>query len=109
MIGFIFRSLLWFSASFLILSIPVNEQPLFGHLSAVFGSSAQVIIDDFSERAEETVKVGKDAINKLFKAAPANSDRLELKQSGMVKDEEPGEDYTVEEREMLKNILKQKE
>src|SRR5690606_42068685 len=69
------------SSDLLILSIPIQEKPLFGHLSDVFGPTAKGILGDFSKRATETVKVGKDALNKLFKTTPGVSDRLEIKQS----------------------------
>lgn len=107
MIMFFIRSILWFSASFVILSVPVNKRPLFSHLSGVFGPSAQNIIDDFGDKAETTIKVGKDAIHKLFKASPEVMDHLDVKQSAALRNDDPIEDYTVEERALLKNILEQ--
>lgn len=109
MIGLFIRSLLWFSVSFVVLSIPIKEKPLFNHLSNVFGDSAQSVIQDFSVKAGESLHVGKKAIEQMFRTVPKSSasDKVKVKQSAIEREALPEEEYTIEEREMLKQILSQ--
>lgn len=107
MIGLFIRSILWFSVSFVVLSIPIKEKPLFNHLSNVFGDSAQSVIQDFSSKAGESLQVGKKAIEQMFQTIPKSSDKVKVKQSGPERESLPEEEYTIEEREMLKQILSQ--
>tara|TARA_R110002049_G_scaffold147170_1_gene309857 strand:+ start:295 stop:633 length:339 start_codon:yes stop_codon:yes gene_type:complete len=112
MISFIFKPLLWFSFSFLVLSIPVSERPLFDHISGVFGPTAQGVINDFGSRASESVQVGKKAIKQLFQTIPSNGDKVELRQSSSIKkvkakEVSPKDEYTIEEKALLKQILNQ--
>ncbi len=112
MISMIIKPLLWFSFSFLVLSIPVSDKPLFNHISGVFGPTAQGVINDFGNRANESVQVGKKAIKQLFQAIPNNADKVGLRQSSSVKEKkakelDPKDEYTIEEKELLKQILNQ--
>ena len=108
MISFFIKSFFWLCFSFLIFSIPIKNQPVFEHISAIFGPTTQGFLGDFEKRATETFDVGASALNKLFKTMPEVSDKLELTQSSSSKEELPMEDYTREERELLKTILEKK-
>ncbi len=112
MINLVFKPLLWFSFSFLVLSVPVSDKPLFDHISGVFGPTAQGVINDFGKRAGETVQVGKKVIKQLFETIPSSADKVEIRQSSSVKkireiEVNPNDEYTIEEKELLKNILNQ--
>lgn len=109
MISFVLKPLFWFCFSFLVLSIPISERPLFDHISGVFGPTARGVIQDFNQRAEETVRVGKKAIDQLFRTIPKNADKVEVRQSSVskIKEEIPSDDYTIEEKQLLNNILNQ--
>lgn len=107
MISLILRSFLWFTASFVVLSIPVSQQPIFDHITNIFGPTTQGFIQDFSKRANESVQVGKKAVDKLFETVPKNTDKLKLQQSSIDKEELPEEEYTIEEKQMLQQILTQ--
>lgn len=107
MISLILKPMMWFCLSFLVLSVPIKREPIFNHLTNIFGESAQDLIDDFSTKASQSVKVGKRAIEQLFQTVPQNSDRLKVKQSSVKKEVPPEDEYTIEERELLKQILKE--
>tara|TARA_R110000868_G_scaffold109461_1_gene297641 strand:- start:14410 stop:14733 length:324 start_codon:yes stop_codon:yes gene_type:complete len=107
MISFVLKPLFWFTLSFLVLSVPIEDKPLFDHISSVFGPTARAVISDFNTRAEETVKVGKKALNQLFQSVPKNADKVEVRQSGSAKEKAPDDEYTIEERQLLEQILSQ--
>ena len=111
MISLFFKSLLWFSASFIILSVPISNKPLFDHLSVAFGDLTQEFISDFSKKAKKSLDVGKAGVQKMFETVPKTSaDKVKVKQSSVNKVQEienEQDEYTIEERQLLEQILKQ--
>ncbi len=110
------KFLITFCVSFLLLSIPVQKKPLFYYLNKwakpitdeVFMGSRDVLIDG--------VKKSKNFSQKLFNNTVPQQDEISLQNSSIDKKEmlksiehDHGEQYTAEERDMLKKILLQKE
>lgn len=104
------KFLITFCFSFLLLSIPVQKKPLFYYLNSwaepitneVFSGSKDVLL--------EGVKKSKSFGQKIFNNTVPQKDEISLQNSSLDKKEalkviDHGEDYTAEEKDMLKKIL----
>lgn len=107
---FIIKFSIYFSISFLILSIPVGtDQKVFNYIDQlarpytgkIFDSTKKVITENYSD----VTKVSK----KLFNNTAPSSDALESNLSAIKKEinDLPSEDYTQEERDAVLKILKE--
>jgi hypothetical protein len=106
------KFLITFCFSFLLLSIPVQRKPLFYYLNQwaqpitneVFSGSKDVLL--------EGVKKSKSFGQKIFNNTVPQKDEISLQNSSIDKSKKQaldiidhGEDYTAEEKDMLKKIL----
>jgi hypothetical protein len=80
MIGIIFKSTIAFVLSFIVLSIPISNKPLFKHISDFTGPLGGDIKKSFSKSVDNTVKKTKQMSNNLF----SGSDSVKSKQSSIL-------------------------
>ncbi len=81
MLGIIFKSTIAFVISFIVLSIPISNKPLFQHISGFTGPLGSDIKSSFSKSVDNTVKKTKQISNNLF----SGSDSVKSKQSAILK------------------------
>lgn len=108
------KFLITFSISFLLLSIPVQKKPLFYYLNQWAEPITNEVFSGSKEVLLEGVKKSKTFSQKLFNNTVPKEDAISLQNSSVDKnkilddidhDHDHGEDYTAEERDMLKKIL----
>ena len=101
----IFKYLISFAASFIILSIPVQDKPLFDHFSKIFEPYTKSI---FSSIKYET-KVGFEKSKELGKKYIVDmmEDNVKKRVLKPLDKKISSETFTVEERELLNRILKE--
>ena len=80
MIKIIFKSTIAFLVSFIVLSIPISNKPLFTHLSGFTGPLGSDIKKSFSRSMNNTVRKTKQMSNNLF----SGSDSVKSKQSSIL-------------------------
>ncbi len=113
---FIIKFSLSFVASFLILSIPIGDKTLFQSLSTITAPYTQQVFQTVSQKSTEVVGVTKEASRKIFhNTKPELVDQIKEQSSSVSKkarqeireiQEVMAEEYTIEERQMLEQILK---
>ncbi len=100
---------IYFAVSFIILSFPVNNKTIFGHLNGYSRPYTDKIFNTITINAENLFNKGSDASKKLFtNTKPKNTkiDKVKMKRSSIRKDiEHAQEKYTIEEQEMIRKIL----
>ncbi len=87
-----------FLLSFLIFCIPISDKPLFFHAYGLFSPVTTKLITYIKEEGKEKIEEGK----KVGEKAIIESVQKEIKKVDIPKSEEP---LTIEEKEMLKQIL----
>jgi hypothetical protein len=112
---FIFKGLFYFSISFIILSIPIGERPIFSLIHQVSGPFTQRLFQNLKDNLKEgqklTSTIMKNTTPQTFKKSKPQIDevdRISTQQSTTHKksDEIFHESYTEEERDLIKRILK---
>lgn len=113
---FIIKFSISFVASFLILSIPIGDKTLFQSLSTITAPYTQQVFKVVSKNTTEVVVVTKEASKKIFhNTRPELVDQIKEKSSSVSRkarreiqqiQEEMSEEYTIEERQMLEQVLK---
>ena len=110
---FIVKFTISFVASFLILSIPIGERTLFQSLSTVTAPYTKQVFSLVSKNTNEVVGVTRNASRKFFdNTKPALVDQIKEKSSSVSKktrqeiQQDLSEDYTIEERQLLEQVLK---
>lgn len=103
------RFSLSFLFSFLILSIPINKESLFTHIheaSAPFTNEFIGVLSKNTTKAiNETTEIGRRAFSNT-KPKDNQSDKIKATQSAARKSQTmPHDDYTVEEKELLKRVF----
>ena len=98
-----------FVFSFLILSIPINDQSLFTHIheaSAPFTEEFIGVLSKNTTKAiNETTEIGRRAFSNT-KPKENQSDKVKATQSSTRRSPSVNhEDYTVEEKELLKRVF----
>lgn len=84
MIGIIFKCSLAFIFSFIILSMPISEKPLFYHLSDITGPLGGEIKNSFSKSIDRSLKKSKKIGSELFTSKPNVQDKVKSKQSSIL-------------------------
>ncbi len=113
---FIIKFSISFVVSFIILSIPIGEKTLFQGLSSITAPYTQQVFKLVTKNTKEVVGVTKDASRKIFhNTKPELVDQIKEKSSSVSRSarerieevkEDLSEDYTIEERQMLEQVLK---
>lgn len=113
---FILKFSISFVVSFLILSIPIGDKTLFQSLSAVTAPYTKQVFKVVTKNTNEVVGVTKEATHKIFhNTKPEMVDQIKEKSSSVSRkvrqeikevQEDLSEDYTIEERQMLEQVLK---
>lgn len=107
------KFLISFCVSFVVLSIPVQQKPLFYYLNRWAEPITQEIFTGSKEVLIEGVKQSKTFGKKLFNNTAPAGDDISLQSSSVVKKKKTLEDihhdetYTEEEKNMLLNILQE--
>ncbi|EQC47072.1 hypothetical protein M899_0189 [Bacteriovorax sp. BSW11_IV] len=105
---FLFKFIFNFSLSFILLSIPVKNKPVFSHIYDVTKPYTQKIIT-FSEETFNTIYVDVSAVMKksYSNSSPESLEEDSLSLSASASDEidSHAESYTDEEKEALKKIF----
>ncbi|MEC7274992.1 MAG: hypothetical protein VXV96_01630 [Bdellovibrionota bacterium] len=100
-----------FCFSFLLLSIPVQEKPLFYYLNTWAQPITEEVFSGSREALLDGVKKGKSFSTKIFNNTIPKEDKISTKSSSVDKEEleehlhNHSEDYTMEERDMLQKII----
>ncbi|GEM_PF-651118 len=114
---FMFKFFLYFSISFVILSFPLADKPIFEHMNQFTqpytSNIYKAVKSNFNNGVEHGSKIGKD----LFSNTSAKSDQVKTKYSSVKKSmkqieadiEKNHDNFTVEEKELLRNVLKKAE
>lgn len=113
---FIVKFLFSFVISFMILSFPMGNRVLFDHLTGITQPITDKVFSFLKTNAKENLKLGKEITGKLLNNTvpemEAKKDSIKSTYSAtkkiIKKIEDHGENYTDEEKELLKNILEQK-
>lgn len=100
-----------FCVSFLVLSIPVQQKPLFFYLNQWAQPITEEIFSGSKDALLQGVKQSKTFGKKLFNNTAPSSDNISFQSSSVTKkktieDIDHNETYTAEEKDMLLNILK---
>ena len=118
-IKFLFKFLIYFSISYIILSVPIGDRPLFYYIH----TSVEPHIRDFLikgakdiSRSEQSdmgsVKASSEVAKKFFSnTLPEEIDgdpQINQQPKGSPVGEHDDESYTIEERQFLKKILDEK-
>ena len=106
------KFIFFFAISFLILSFPISDQTIFGHLNRAVSPFTQKVFKEAKIYLHKSSKWSK----KLFtNSAPAEKKALPKQNSTEKKNVEreieiksAEESYTAEERALLKKVLQQK-
>jgi hypothetical protein len=117
---FIIKFIIYFSISFVILSIPLPKGTLFSMLHSQTNEYTESIFSTLSGKAKEGIKEGSYYTKKIFSnSEPTLQDKVFSKFSSTkkknyldqevskVEHELDGEKFTNEEREILNKILKE--
>lgn len=114
---FMFKFFLYFSISFIILSFPLADKPIFEHMNhfakPYTANIYKAVKVNINSGVEKGSKLGKD----LFSNTSAQSDQVKTKYSSVKKSmkqieseiENHHDSFTVEEKELLKKVLKKAE
>ena len=114
---FMFKFFLYFSISFVILSFPLADKPIFEHMNyftkPYTANIYKAVKSNFNSGVEKGSKMGKD----LFSNTSAKSDQVKTKYSSIKRSmkqidddiEKHHDNFTVEEKELLKKVLKKAE
>lgn len=99
-----------FCFSFLLLSIPVQRKPLFYYLNQWASPITKEVFSESKSVILKGVKSSKAFSHKIFNNTIPDSDKISIQSSSIDKKEalkniDHGEDYTAEEKDMLKKIL----
>lgn len=114
---FIFKFCLYFSISFIILSFPLGEKPLFEHVNKFAKPYTTNIYKSVKSNVSTGITKGSQLGHDLFLNTSPKIDKVKTKNSSVKKSEKKIEEeinshhetYTVEERELLKKVLKKAE
>lgn len=110
---FIFKFFIYFSFSFFILSLPIQEKPLFDKIYNITGPVTYEMISFLKNKVGRTTTDLREVGEKAFsntRDIPQNVDEVSSELSSTVKEEiEEHDSYTVEERESLLRVLKRSE
>lgn len=109
---FLIRFSIYFTISFIILSIPINNSSLFEQIHQTTGPFTDDFVSMITNRVERTKDDLKEVGKKAFSnTSPKHQDSVQSRLSSSTKDEileKAQDDYTVEERESLLRVLKEK-
>ncbi|MCP4913929.1 MAG: hypothetical protein GY909_12525 [Oligoflexia bacterium] len=119
---FIIKFAIYFSLSFIILSFPVGNKPIFNHLNKVAQPYTTELFSSFFDKAKDNIQTGKEFGKKLFSTKIDKQDLIKTQFSSTVKEAQPQErrkikkelkkelnndSYTAEEKELLKKIIEE--
>lgn len=114
MISFIFKSIIYFSLSFLVLSINIENRPLFQHAYKISAPYTKKVLEVIYISGNEVFSKGKRVIKKMFvnSSPKVPQDTVNSIYSSSIgpraSDSKAQLDqYTEEEKEMIKRILKE--
>jgi hypothetical protein len=106
---FIIKFTLTFIASFLILSIPIQNKQLFSHIHHAFepftNEFVRVVKRNGQRALKETSEIGKRAFSNTKPTDSAVKDKVSETQSSFKKAEIFHDDYTDEEKDLLLRVL----
>ncbi|MDH5580301.1 MAG: hypothetical protein OEY33_00200 [Bdellovibrionales bacterium] len=111
--SFLLKFLSYFILSFAILCIPIEKQRTFDLIYDFAVPKAKKIIKSFKKDALENIRIGKKLGKKyLLNVEPAQiedsvSNSHAAPQTYLNSEMEPMEEYTAEEKEILKKILEE--
>lgn len=100
------KFVLYFSISFVILSIPIKRKVLFNYMHSVFAPYTTAILKSVKDEATRGYRAGSRLTKQLFDNSPpevVDSVRSRIS-SGMVKHNQQ-DAYTQEEQELLNKVL----
>jgi len=107
---FVLKFIFYFTLSFIILCVPVSQKNVFFYLDKAAAPYTKEIFSIIKKKAIEGKKIGKKFFNN---STPKVSDSVNSSYSSTQKEHDLGhhhghheEPYTVEEKQMLLNILK---
>ncbi len=103
---FFIKFCLYFTMSFFILSVPLNNQTIFGYLHNISKPYTSKVFNVVFDTSKEVAKDTSSWTKKLFTNSKPRIDQISTKQSSTVKEEILHESYTAEEKELLLKILK---
>jgi hypothetical protein len=83
MFGIIFKSSIAFVISFIVLSMPISNRPLFYHLSDLTGPLGGEIKKSFSKSIDRSLEKSKEIGSELFTSSNVQ-DRVKSKQSAIL-------------------------
>lgn len=116
---FIFKSLVYFCLSFVILCIPIRKDPAFFHLYKLTAPYTEKLFksvkDETLKSLKESKKIGKQALLNINPKkhqdtiSSTNSGTLKLNLKEKEKEKETMDSYTEEEKALLRKILKNQE
>lgn len=107
---FILRFSLYFTFSFLILSLPIQDGPLFNKIYDITSPVTQSIVSYVKNKVGHTTSELQEVGQRAFSNTsdiPKTIDKVSSELSSNVKEEiEKHDSYTVEEKESLLQVLK---
>jgi len=114
---FIFKFFLYFSISFIILSFPLGEKPLFEHVNKFAKPYTTNIYKSVKSNVTSGLNKGSQIGHDLFLNTTPKTDKVKTKYSALKKSNKKIEEeidfhhetYTIEEKELLKKVLKKAE
>ncbi|OUR93117.1 hypothetical protein A9Q84_21685 [Halobacteriovorax marinus] len=114
---FIFKFCLYFSISFIILSFPLGEKPLFEHVNKFTKPYTENIYKSVKTNVNSGINKGSQLGQELFSNTSPNIDKVKTKYSSLKKSTRDIEEeieshhgnFTIEEKELLKKVLKKAE
>ncbi|MDC1173752.1 hypothetical protein OAT67_00020 [Bacteriovoracaceae bacterium] len=115
---FIIKFFIYFTLSFIILSFPVGNKPIFSHLNKVAKPYTTELFADLSEKAKDNLQAGKEIGQKMFSTNIKKQDHIKTQYSSTQKAESKKikrelkkeihkDTYTPEEKELLQKIIEE--
>ncbi|ATH06555.1 hypothetical protein BIY24_00930 [Halobacteriovorax marinus] len=114
---FVFKFFLYFSISFIILSFPLSDKTVFEHMNKFTKPYTANIYKSVKSNFNSGIKQGTHYGKELFSNTSSKSDQVKTKYSSVKKSmkqieneiESHHDNFTVEEKELLKKVLKKAE
>lgn len=103
---FLIKFCIYFTISFFILSVPLSNKTIFGHLHSLSNPYTSKVFNVVSHTSKEVAKDTTTWTKKLFTNSKPRFDNVSTKQASTVKEEILHQSYTAEEKELLLKILK---
>lgn len=112
---FVFKFVGYFFISFIIMSFPIKNRPVFEHLDRFLRPSTEKIYIILKRNAKEGAQIGKDILKKIFNNTSLKEDKLKTKISSIQKkkniieeikkEDKTLDEYTDEEKELLRKVF----